>query len=135
MVGVSPTSTGKFPEETIKRLKWVGKWLKVNGEAIYNTRPWKRWAQGDYIRFSQSKDRKYVYVIVSKWPGDEIKIDKLLANKNSKIIMLGYNDSSGAKSLTWSQEKDSLRILIPDSLQAIEKRPCEFAWVFKIEQQ
>ena len=39
MPGVSPMSNGRFPPQTIERLEYVGDWLKVNGEAIYKTRP------------------------------------------------------------------------------------------------
>jgi len=31
-------SNGMFPKQTVERLEWVGKWLKVNGEGIYKTR-------------------------------------------------------------------------------------------------
>ena len=37
LLNVGPTAEGEFPPEAIERLQQVGKWMKVNGEAIYGT--------------------------------------------------------------------------------------------------
>jgi len=37
ILNVGPDSTGQMPEYSVKYLRLVGKWLKVNGEAIYGT--------------------------------------------------------------------------------------------------
>lgn len=43
---------GTLDDECMKILEQVGKWLDTNGEAIYGTRPWKRFGEGDTLRFS-----------------------------------------------------------------------------------
>ena len=46
LVNVGPRSDGTIPEEVQSVLLEVGSWLKINGEAIYGTRPWKIYGEG-----------------------------------------------------------------------------------------
>ncbi len=133
-VAFGPMPNGKWPQETIEWLRYTGDWLKVNGQAIYKTRAWKYDSEGENIRFTRSKDNKYIYAIVTKWPGEKLQLRKLKPKKGSKIVMLGYKDLLGEKSLKWlDNEQDGLVIEIPESLQNPQNRPCVQAWVFRIQ--
>ena len=68
-VGFGPDPTGAWPTQMIERVSYVGDWLKVNGEAIYATRPYLRYHEGKDLRFTRSKDKKFLYIISLKWPG------------------------------------------------------------------
>ena len=46
LLNIGPRSDGTIPEEAQQVLREVGVWLKVNGEAIYSTRPWKIYGEG-----------------------------------------------------------------------------------------
>jgi len=46
LLDVGPGPDGVIPEGQAKVLKEVGAWLKVNGEAIYGTRPWIKFGEG-----------------------------------------------------------------------------------------
>jgi alpha-L-fucosidase len=127
MISVGPDQWGNFHPEVIKRLDYVGQWLKVNDEAIYATRPYKEYKEGD-VYFTRTKDNKYVYAISMKWPGDKLKLKSVRAKKDSKISILGDE-----KPLRWHHTEDRLVIEIPKRLQNEDSRPCQQAYVFKIE--
>ena len=115
---------GALPEIQRTRLMEVGRWLRVNGEAIYGTRPWKRPAQGD-IHFTRSMDGRYVYIISHQRPSGSLRIESLRAADGSKVQLLG-----GPAALDWKQNGDNLEIGA-----AAQPNSAEHAWVFKVEMQ
>jgi alpha-L-fucosidase len=46
LVNIGPRSDGTIPQEVQDVLREVGSWLKLNGDAIYGTRPWKVYGEG-----------------------------------------------------------------------------------------
>ena len=46
LLNIGPRADGTIPEEVQEILLDVGEWLKVNGDAIYGTRPWKKFGEG-----------------------------------------------------------------------------------------
>ncbi len=130
MMGIGPDGTGRFDPRVINALKEAGKWLKVNGAAIYSTRSREadRWKEGEAIRYTRSKDRKTVYAIIRGWPGQQLRLKSVEPVHGTDIFMLGYS-----KPLDWSYDKiNGLDISLPPELQDMTKRPCRFAWSFKI---
>jgi alpha-L-fucosidase len=121
-----PMPNGKFPQEAIDVLEYMGRWLQVNGEAIYATRPWKINKEGDYLFFTRSKDQKYVYAIHIGWPRENVVLTNVKPKDGSIIRMLGLNDN-----LPWKINGSRLIINIPIELN--KKIPCEYAFAFKIE--
>ena len=117
---------GALPELQEKRLIDIGKWLKVNGEGIYSTRPFTPQIDGT-VAFTRSKDNQYVYVIMKQWPGNKLDIKGIKAKKDSKVEILGYN-----KPLEWINSGGGITVKFPIQLQNEKIRPCEHAWVLKI---
>jgi alpha-L-fucosidase len=42
LINVGPQADGTIPDNQLKPLKDLGKWLKLNGEGIYDSDPWKK---------------------------------------------------------------------------------------------
>ncbi|MFA6470499.1 MAG: alpha-L-fucosidase [Candidatus Latescibacterota bacterium] len=121
-INIGPTGAGEIIDIERAPLEALGKWLRINGEAIYGSRIWKIPAEGD-IRFTAKGE--YVYALVLKWPGKKFDIRSIRAEEGSKISMLGAPGS-----ISWSQNSDALTLEYP----LWKSRPieCAYAWVFKI---
>lgn len=128
MVGIGPDGNGRFHPKAIEALDYAGDWLRVNGESIYRTRPWTYWKEGDAIRFTRSKDGRFVYATSLGWPGDTLRLRSIRARPGSAIHMLGYRPA-----LAWHADPEGATVIdLPAALQEVSKRPCKQAYAFRI---
>ena len=130
-VGVGPDSTGRFHPVAIEQLKQAGKWLLTCGEGIYATRPreGELWREGESIRFTRTKDKGTVYCFALKWPGKTLTIESVRPAAGSRIMMFGYPEP-----MKWKYDSAAgLKIELPDSLQAKDRRPTDYAWGWSMQ--
>jgi alpha-L-fucosidase len=116
---------GALPELQRARLSEIGRWLSINGEAIYGTRPWERAGDGPRVFFTRSKDGSELYAICFDWPAGSAVFHGVTARPGGEITMLGSRVS-----LKWSQEAGGLKVDVPGELG--HPKPCEHAFVFRI---
>jgi alpha-L-fucosidase len=126
---VNPDGKGALPDTQVKRLKDIGKWLSINGEGIYNTRPFTTPKEGS-IRYTRSKDNTTVYAICTEIPKGKLTLGAVAPTKNGRITLLGSDDTPLKWSAKATGDKSQLTINIPNSIY--NKRKNEHAWVFKI---
>jgi alpha-L-fucosidase len=67
---VSPDGSGRIPPNQERRLRFLGRWLALNGEAIYATRALGLSRQPDWGYLTRSKDSRRLFCIVRHWPAD-----------------------------------------------------------------
>jgi len=103
LLNVGPTSEGLIPQPSVERLRETGKWLKINGEAIYGTKSIKQYKEGEDIKFTTSKDARYIYAILTKIEGGEVRLTTILPGKDSRIYMLGQKQP-----LSWRRMEEIL---------------------------
>ncbi|HKV77613.1 MAG TPA: alpha-L-fucosidase [Candidatus Sulfotelmatobacter sp.] len=131
MVGVGPSASGEFHPEAQRQLRTTGDWLKINGEGIFNTRPRDSilWSEGDTIRYTRSKDGRWVYAFSLRWPAKELLLTSVRPLAGSEIHLLGYPGP-----LQWSYDSSrGLAVSLPNNLQDATRQAGQFAWAFKIE--
>jgi len=128
LLNIGPGPDGKWHDTAYIRLREIGEWMKVNGEAIYNTRPIR---PNEYknLRYTSNPDGT-IYVIYLKEDGEaslpeNVFVEGFQPSDGSAISLLG---SPG--NLKWKREETGFRINVPASLR--KNLPCDHAWVFRI---
>lgn len=89
LLNIGPSPEGEFDSVAYSRLHEIGSWMKTNGEAIYSTRTYDTFKEGDGIRFTKSKDGKTKYIFLFDFPDKAITLTKVSAGKTSRIQLLG----------------------------------------------
>ncbi len=88
LLNVGPSPEGELPPTAVERMHEIGKWMKINGEAIYGTRPFYPYCDGK-VRFTQKNGKIYAIYMLDE--GDKLPNSiKINANLNkNKVKILG----------------------------------------------
>lgn len=95
LIGIGPDGNGEFDPKVYDRLKGIGAWLKLNGEAIYSTRPLLPYEHSDCV-FTRKKDGAMYAIVLAKNDTDglpeSVTIPTAIAGKVAKARLLGFGD-------------------------------------------
>jgi alpha-L-fucosidase len=149
MLNIPLPNSGEPDYEERVILDEITKWMAINSEGIYGTRPWKIFGDGpvasapasergtrfneagrkeltaDEVRFTTKGDTLYAFIM--GWP-EKLALIKPLATssplsppKIRNVELLGYKDK-----VTWIQDEQGLTVVMP------EQKPSDYAIALKI---
>jgi len=121
LLDIGPTSDGRIPVIMQERLAQIGAWLKVNGEAIYGTHPWRETAESK-VRYTSKGDN--VYVISETWPGHDLALAAPRPSGMTSVTQLGFDQA-----LKWHEADGKIHIEVPETSEASTTE----AFVFKLK--
>jgi alpha-L-fucosidase len=147
LLNVGPEPDGTIPDQARAILLQIGAWLKVNGEAIYGSRPWLLYGEGPtkVTSFDKHSDQQEftpedirftthdgsLYAIALDWPANgDLRIRTLasglpyLKGPVCGVKLLGSNEA-----FPFHQDADGLHIQLPP------QKPNELAFTFRILEQ
>ena len=87
-LNVGPQPDGRFPPEALVRMNALGAWLRVNGEAIYETRPIPPFRKGDWA-FTRNRRTGAEYAIRLWKDGEKRSGRQTLPVVAAKVVHLG----------------------------------------------
>uniref|UniRef100_T1IV28 Putative alpha-L-fucosidase n=1 Tax=Strigamia maritima TaxID=126957 RepID=T1IV28_STRMM len=130
LMNVGPTHDGRILPIFEERLRQLGAWLNVNGEAVYASNPWTH--QNDTITpniwyTSKNDETISIYAFVLTWPRtNSLLLGAVDADSITDVSMLGL-----AELLQWKAGKQG-GIVIEFPMVPLPLLPSQWAWVLKL---
>lgn len=115
LINVGPKSDGTIPENQLKPLKDLGKWLKINGQGIYDSHPWTRSSQvlddKTELRFTRKDNVLYVYFM--NMPANKtITIPNIRLENGAKAMLVGEKEEA----IRLTNKQNSVQLELPKKL-------------------
>jgi len=147
MLSIPLPGSGLPDEDELQLLDALAKWISINGEGIYDTRPWAVYGEGpstrvaarggtgadthDYtaedVRFTQKGGT--VYAFLMGWPANgRVVIRNLAAGSPNFPGAVGQVELLGSGQVKFTRDGDGLAITMP------AEPPCDFACTVKVTQ-
>jgi alpha-L-fucosidase len=116
LLNVGPTAEGEIPQLQLERLEGLGKWLDGNGEAIFDTRPWRvaesKTSAGAGVRFTQKAQTVYATLLETPKSGTLV-IEGLRLEPGASVRLLASGEN-----LSWEQVETGVALRVGEWAEA-----------------
>ena len=124
LINIGPKADGTLAPEQVERLRAMGDWLKINGDAIYGSRFWKVNGQ-ENEKLSFTTNGKTLYALKLAKPTAPFTIEATAGWKAADVNSVRLLGSEST--VDWAIEKGGLRITPPSDLGK-----SQYVWSFEI---
>jgi alpha-L-fucosidase len=156
LLDIGPNADGTIPVIMQERLEQIGSWLRMNGDAIYGTRPWKstrQWSEGEVPKVGYNAEFQAEYDVTKQTekpqPG-KAAIEAFFTTKGDDLFAilprwpgssLLLRDVTGVRvvtllgsdaPVTFKASKDGVTVELPDLPEELRAQP---AWVLRVSRK
>jgi alpha-L-fucosidase len=100
LLNVGPTGLGVIPRPSVDRLRAIGRWLRVNGDAVYGTKPSPFPYDFEWGRVTSKG--KVLYLLFFDWPDGKFRINGIKSKVRRARLLAHPSQSIG-----FSQQHDA----------------------------
>ena len=110
LLNVGPTADGTIPWAQAQRLLALGWWLRINGDAVYGTRPWTtpdgRTGEGHDVRYT-TRDGDLYAIVLGTPSSAQVRLD-VVPPTDAAVHLLGYDAA-----LAWTADGEGCTVDLP----------------------
>lgn len=127
LLNVGPSPDGDFDPVAHLRLREIGAWMKVNGEAIYGSRPVPPYERGELVFTAGEDGRRYAMLLAKD---DDVRLPEQVAlpaellPERAEVTLLGH-----VGPLRLKRNVGTVQVRIPVKARQAGAP----AWVFRIQ--
>jgi alpha-L-fucosidase len=127
LLNIGPAPDGTWPEGAYALLSDIGRWMRVNGEAIYGTRAMAPHKDGKVCINRKGDDTWYLFYMADEGEGmpSTVTMNGLTIPEGAKVTVLGTGQSC-----SWKNSANSFTVSVPRQVR--QNPPSDYAWVMKI---
>ncbi|HHS13414.1 MAG TPA: hypothetical protein ENN03_06555 [bacterium] len=111
LLNVGPRPDGRFPKASVDRLREIGEWMKVNGDAVYGTQagPFANLEWGRCTQKALDSGGTRLFLHVFDWPGDrKLRVPGIFNSPLRAVLM-----AAPGQALTVFRDEDAIVIELP----------------------
>ena len=127
LLNVAPGPDGTWQQGAYDLLQDIGAWLKVNGEAIYNSRAVAPYVDGK-VRLTKQRDGTVYFIYLAD--ADETAMPATIRVTAHRPAEAAQVSLVGGGALDWTPDAGGFVVRVPEAMRA--KPPSRYAWVVRV---